>query len=79
MTSETLTKKDNIFKRVFSFYYEGFRSMTWGKTLWLIIFVKLFIMFAVLRVFFFPNYLNSRFDSKSEKANYVIEELTKSK
>lgn len=27
-----------------------------AKTLWLIIIVKLFIMFAVLRPFFFPNH-----------------------
>ena len=31
--------------------------MTLGRTLWCIILIKLFIMFAVLRVFFFPAYL----------------------
>lgn len=39
--------------RIFRFYRDGFRAMTWGRTLWLIIVVKLFVMFAVLRVFFF--------------------------
>ena len=34
-------------------YREGFRNMTWGRPLvWLIV-LKLVILFAVLRVFFF--------------------------
>ena len=41
-------------KRIINFYTEGFRSMTVGKKLWLIIFIKLFIMFAILKLFFFP-------------------------
>ncbi len=45
---------------VWNFYIEGFRSMTLGKTLWLIILIKLFIMFCVLRPFFFPRYLNEK-------------------
>jgi len=59
------------------FYVDGFRSMTVGKTLWLIIFLKLFIMFAILRVFFFPDYLKSNFDTDTERAEYVIQQLTK--
>lgn len=39
--------------RVARFYYEGFRQMTWGRTLWIIIGLKLLIMFGVLRLFFF--------------------------
>jgi len=65
-----------VIQRVFRFYYEGFRSMTLGKTLWAIILIKLFIMFAILKVFFFPNFLNSRFESDEEKAAYVSEQLT---
>ncbi len=51
-------KVKKIIKNVFNFYVEGFRSMTLGKTLWLIILIKLFIMFCILRPFFFPRYLN---------------------
>lgn len=58
-------------------YVEGFRNMTWGRSLWLIILIKLFILFAILKVFFFPNYLNSRFDTEEEKTEYIIQELTK--
>lgn len=66
-----------ILQKIFSFYYEGFKSMTWGRKLWIIIFIKLFIMFAILKLFFFPNFLNSNFDSDKEKGDYVIEQLTK--
>jgi hypothetical protein len=62
--------------RIFRFYYDGFRSMTWGRKLWIIIFIKLIIMFGILRIFFFQDYLGSRFNSDREKSNYVIEELT---
>ena len=40
-------------RKVIRFYVEGFREMTVGRTLWAIILIKLFIMFAVLKVFFF--------------------------
>ena len=33
--------------------------MTLGKTLWTIILIKLAIIFLVLKLFFFPNYINS--------------------
>ena len=63
--------------KVFKFYVDGFRSMTVGKTLWLIIGIKLFIMFAVLKLFFFPDFLKTNFDNDSERSEYVIEQLTK--
>lgn len=66
----------NVFTRVFRFYYEGFRGMTVGKKLWVIILLKLFIMFAVLKVFFFRDFLDSKFEKDEEKSDYVIEQLT---
>lgn len=66
----------NVFKRVFLFYYEGFKGMTVGKTLWAIILIKLAIMFLVLKLFFFPNFLKSNFDTEEERINYVTKELT---
>jgi len=52
---------------------------SWGKKLWLIIIIKLIIMFAVLKVFFFNNYLGSKFETDEEKIEYVSKELTKIK
>lgn len=60
---------------IYVFYRDGFKSMTVGKTLWGIALIKLFIMFAVLKVFFFPDYLNARFKQDKDKANYVETEL----
>lgn len=54
---------------------EGFRSMTLGKTLWAIILIKLFIIFFILRLFFFPNILQQKYDTDEERANQVIENL----
>ena len=51
--------------------------MSIGKELWLIILIKLFIIFVVIRIFFFRNFLNTKFNSQEDKTNYVIKELTK--
>ena len=69
--------KDNIVKRIVFFYRDGFRSMTLGKTLWLLVIIKLFIMFAILKAFFFPNLLNSLYDNDEDKAQHVRTELLK--
>lgn len=47
--------------------------MTLGRTLWCIILIKLFIMFAVLKAFFFPSYLKG---NAEEKGDTVSAELT---
>lgn len=62
-----------ILKRIVRFYIEGFRGMTLGRTLWCIILIKLFIMFAVLKAFFFPSYLKG---DAGEKSEAVSTELT---
>lgn len=59
---------------VWRFYVDGFRNMTLGRTLWLIIIVKLFVMFFVLRLFFFPKFLNSS-EIGQDKGKYVGNEL----
>lgn len=64
-----------MLKKIFIFYKDGFKSMTVGKTLWAIALIKLFIMFAILKVFFFPNFLNTNFRTEEEKSNYVSKEL----
>ncbi|MBE0641763.1 MAG: DUF4492 domain-containing protein [Bacteroidales bacterium] len=66
-----------VVKRIIRFYYDGFRRMTWGRTLWIIILLKLFIMFAILKLFFFPDFLKTNFESDEERSDYVIEQLTK--
>lgn len=63
-------------KRLYLFYREGFRSMVVGRTLWKIIIIKLFILFAVLKLFFFPNYLKDNFSTDRERAGHVLQNLT---
>ena len=62
-----------FFTSILRFYIDGFREMKLGRTLWLIILAKLFIMFAVLKVFFFPDPLAGK--SPAEKADCLLENL----
>ncbi len=64
----------NTLKNIRDFYLEGFRSMTLGRTLWLIIIVKLFVMFFILKIFFFSDYLG-HLSTDKEKSDYVGTEL----
>lgn len=67
----------SIHKKLYLFYKDGFRNMKVGKTLWIIVLIKLFIMFVVLRTFFFPNFLKTNFPDDKSRANYVRTELIK--
>lgn len=67
----------SVLRELVRFYYDGFRTMSWwGKKVWIIILIKLFIMFLILRIFFFPDFLRTRFDSDRERGDYVLEQLT---
>ncbi|NLJ44109.1 MAG: DUF4492 domain-containing protein [Bacteroidales bacterium] len=68
------------FVRIFRFYYDGFSSMSWwGKRVWIIIIIKLFLIFIVLKIFFFPDFLHRKYKTDKQKSEYVLEQLTKSK
>ena len=73
MEENKILKNNSIPLKIWRFYMEGFRNMTLGKTLWAIILIKLFIMFFILRLFFFPNILQQKYDTDEERANQVIE------
>ena len=66
--------KAGFWNQAFHLYYDGFRSMTLGKTLWAVILIKLFIIFAVLKLFFFPNFLSTH-SEKGGEAEFVATEL----
>ena len=64
-----------LFKKVWLFYRDGFRNQTWGRPLiWLVV-LKFFILFAILRVFFFRPALAGKTDA--EKSEAVGENLTR--
>jgi len=75
-----MKSQPSIFIRVFRFYYDGFRSMSWwGKKVWIIILIKLFIMFAILKLFFFPDLLRKNYDTDKQRSEYVLDQLINSK
>ncbi len=47
-----------------------------GRSLWLIILIKLIVLFLILRVFFFKPELG-KYKTDRDKADHVIENLTK--
>lgn len=63
-------------RRIVRFYADGFRSMTIGRKLWAIIIIKLIVIFGVLKLFFFPDFLASRYDSDQERASAVRRALS---
>ena len=67
----------DLFTKIFLFYYQGFMKMKLGKKLWSIILIKLIIVFLVLRIFFFPDFLKSKFQTDEQRSNHVLEQLTK--
>lgn len=73
----SMEQKSGLIRRIVFFYLNGFREMTVGRTLWKIIFIKLFVMFAVLKVFFFPNFLQTEFETDQERAEHVAEQLVR--
>ncbi len=66
----------SICKKILFFYIDGFKSMKVGKKLWLIMFIKLFIFFFILKLFFFPDILQTKFSNDKDRANFVIENIT---
>jgi hypothetical protein len=64
-------------RRIYTFYRDGFRSMVLGRTLWKLIALKLFIMFAVLKIFFFSNFLEKNFHTDRERSAHVLDNLTR--
>lgn len=65
----------NIVTKVWRFYVDGFKGMTIGRYLWVIILAKLAIMFLVFKLFFFPNILERDYSTDEERAQAVRENL----
>ncbi|MBM9511954.1 DUF4492 domain-containing protein [Desulfogranum marinum] len=75
---QIIVKQPSLPIRIYRFYLDGFRQMTLGKTLWKIIFIKLLIIFGVLKLFFFPDFLATNFTTDKDRADYVIDQITQS-
>lgn len=67
--------RGNLFRRWWIIVRDGFRGMTWGKPLVWLVLIKLFIMFAILKVFFFPDFLSSKGETEEEQESYIVEQF----
>ena len=66
----------NLFIRLLCFYFDGFRNMSgWGRKVWVIIIIKLFIMFAILRIFFFQGFLEKNYNNDKDRSEHVLNQL----
>ncbi len=66
----------SLLKRISFFYFDGFRNMSvWGRKVWIILIIKLFIMFAILRIFFFHDFLKNKYDNDIQRSEYVLDQL----
>ena len=65
-----------FFYQAYRLYYDGFRNMTLGKTLWAVILIKLVIIFAVLKLFFFPDFIRGKAD-KGQESEFVSTQILK--
>ncbi len=65
-----------MIKKILYFYIDGFTNMKLGKRLWILIIIKLLILFALIK-YFFPNILEEKFNTDAQRGNYVLQQLTK--
>jgi hypothetical protein len=69
----------SLLNRLLRFFYDGFRNMPgWGRKVWMIIIIKLFIMFAILRIFFFQDFLYKNWPDDKARSEHVLDQLTNS-
>ena len=61
-------------RNILQFYTEGFRSMTVGRTLWAIIILKLIVIFLVLKLFFFHDYISEN-APEGQEADFVSHQI----
>lgn len=74
----TTSRHGNILYKVYRLYADGFRQMRLGRVLWTIILIKLFVIFVVLKLFFFPDVVKQKAQEHGQaddRAAYVAGEL----
>lgn len=74
-TNTTTLCNPGVLTRVWRFYRDGFREMTVGRWLWALIIIKLFVIFFIFKLFFFPNLLERDYSTDEERARAVRSSL----
>lgn len=62
--------------RVADLYIDGFRNMTVGRTLWVLIILKIILLVFVFKLIFFPDMLQRDYDTNADRAQAVRSSLT---
>ena len=64
-----------LIKNIFFFYRDGFAGMKLGKRLWILVIIKLILLFTLVK-YFFPDILQEEFSSDAERSDYILKQLT---
>lgn len=64
-----------LWTRILAMYRDGFKNMTLGRTLWIVIAVKLAVIFLIVKLLFFPDRLACEYDSDAERSQAVRDAL----
>jgi len=60
-----------MLKRILFFYIDGFKNLSdLGQKLWVIIIIKLVVIFVVIRAFLMPT-LDSKMNKKAQEKLYI--------
>jgi len=64
-------------KNIYKMYYEGFKNMKVGKTLWKIIFIKLAVILLFLKYVTHDKNFKNEYITYDEKVDFVYKNITK--
>ncbi len=69
----------SLILKVWRFYMDGFMNLSsWGRSVWIIILVKLIILFVIIRLLFMPDILKKNYKTDERRSLHVLETLTNS-
>jgi len=65
-----------MLKRILFFYIDGFKNLSdLGRKLWVIVIIKLVVIFVVVRAFLMPT-LDSKIPDKAKQQELYIKQIT---
>lgn len=67
-----------LFQTIFFFYYDGFKNMSVGKTLWKVVLIKIFIILVFLNQIMYEKNFKSEYETFEKKSAFVIQNLLRS-
>jgi len=68
---------ESVIYKVWRFYLDGFKDLsTWSRNVWIILLIKLFIFFVIIRLLFMPDFLKKNYKTEKQRSQHVLENLT---